>query len=80
EEGPSLSQRLGALAPPQRFNALLDHIRRHTATILALPGLEAIDAHRGFMEQGLDSLTAVELRNRLSTSTGLTLPATTVFD
>nr|AEH42474.1 polyketide synthase [Streptomyces chartreusis NRRL 3882] len=80
EEGPSLSQRLGALAPPQRFNALLDHIRRHTATILALPGLEAIDAHRGFMEQGLDSLTALELRNRLSTSTGLTLPATTVFD
>ncbi|SOR83525.1 Erythronolide synthase, modules 3 and 4 [Streptomyces chartreusis NRRL 3882] len=80
EQGPQLAQQLGPLPPAQRFNALLDHIRRHTATILALPGLEAIDAHRGFMEQGLDSLTAVELRNRLSTSTGLTLPATTVFD
>ncbi|WP_425315014.1 phosphopantetheine-binding protein [Streptomyces viridochromogenes] len=68
------------MPPAQRFNVLLDHIRRHTATILALPGLDAVDAHRGFTEQGLDSLTALELRNRLATSTGLTLPATTVFD
>ncbi|WP_345666431.1 beta-ketoacyl reductase, partial [Streptomyces venetus] len=80
EEGPSPAQQLGVLAPAQRFNVLLDHIRRHTATILALPGLDAVDAHRGFTEQGLDSLTALELRNRLATSTGLTLPATTVFD
>ncbi|WP_345666432.1 beta-ketoacyl reductase, partial [Streptomyces venetus] len=80
EQGPQLAQQLGSLPPAQRFNVLLDHIRRHIATILALPGVDAVDAHLGFMEQGLDSLTAVELRNRLATSTGLTLPATTVFD
>jgi acyl carrier protein len=80
EQGPQLAQQLNPLPPAQQFTLLLDHIRQHVATILALPSPDGIDAQRGFLEQGLDSLTAVELRNRLTTTTGLRLPATTIFD
>ena len=48
--------------------------------MLGLPGPDSTDASRSFRESGFDSLTAVELRNRLATATSLHLPATVVFD
>ncbi|GAB3844863.1 hypothetical protein GCM10027610_060050 [Dactylosporangium cerinum] len=75
-----LGQRLAGLAGPARDRLVLDLVRAEIAAVLAHGDPSAIDVERGFLEMGFDSLTAVELRNRLATATGLRLPATTLFD
>ncbi|WP_328891777.1 type I polyketide synthase [Streptomyces sp. NBC_00316] len=74
------ADRFGALAGPARKRALLDLVRREAAVVLAYPGPELVDVEAGFLGMGFDSLSAVELRNRLSKETGLRLPATVLFD
>jgi acyl carrier protein len=59
---------------------LIALIQRHAATILGHSGPTTIDPNQPFKDHGFDSLTAVELRNRLNTATGLHLPTTTIFD
>jgi NADPH:quinone reductase-like Zn-dependent oxidoreductase/NADP-dependent 3-hydroxy acid dehydrogenase YdfG len=76
----SLAVQLAGQNAAQRHHTLLTLVRGHTAAVLAQPSGDTVDPHRGFLDQGLDSLTAVELRNRLSTATTLRLPPTTVFD
>ncbi|WIY01905.1 SDR family NAD(P)-dependent oxidoreductase [Amycolatopsis mongoliensis] len=76
----SFAGKLIGLPPAEQERVVLDHVRDAIARVLGHAGAEEIDANRPFKEIGFDSLTAVELRNRLRAATGLKLPATLVFD
>ncbi|MFZ1176458.1 MAG: type I polyketide synthase, partial [Mycobacterium sp.] len=76
----SLVARLQGLSAEQRHSELVDLVCRNAATVLGRPNAGDINAGSVFQDLGFDSLTAVELRNRLKTATGLTLSPTLIFD
>jgi polyketide synthase 7 len=75
-----LTARLQGLTAEQRHRELVELVCNNSATVLGRSSTADIEADRAFQDLGFDSLTAVELRNRLKTATGLTLSPTLIFD
>ncbi|MET0237184.1 MAG: acyltransferase domain-containing protein, partial [Kibdelosporangium sp.] len=78
ESPAALRDRLSEAAQPER--ELLRLVREHAAFVLGHDDAEAVEIDREFLELGLSSLAAVELRDRLAKTTGLELSASLVFD
>jgi polyketide synthase 12 len=76
----TLSARLATQTPRQRLDTLTAMVTATAAAVLAHPDPDALDPELPFKDLGIDSLTALELRNTLNQHTGLTLPATLALD
>ncbi|MEE1781632.1 beta-ketoacyl synthase N-terminal-like domain-containing protein, partial [Streptomyces sp. SP17BM10] len=71
---------LAPLTPAERARRLLRLVRVSAAVVLGRPGPEAVQAGETFRNQGIESITAVELRDLLREATGLRLPSTVVYE
>ncbi|MET9432579.1 thioester reductase domain-containing protein [Streptomyces sp. NPDC006551] len=75
-----LPERLAGLSPSRRRDVVADFLHREVALVLGHSAPGAIEEHQRFSDSGFDSLTSVELRNRLAEATGLKLPPSLVFE
>ncbi|MFL5912380.1 MAG: SDR family NAD(P)-dependent oxidoreductase, partial [Gaiellaceae bacterium] len=76
----SLARRLAEAPESERDAIVLDLVRDHVRRVLGHGADDAIEPERAFKDLGFDSLSALELSNRLTEDTGLKLPKTLIFD
>ena len=76
----TLRMALDGATEEQRHDLLIDLVYEHVAAVLGFSSAESVDRDRSLKELGFDSLTAVQLRNRLANAIGLRIPVTVVFD
>ncbi|RAY12757.1 hypothetical protein DPM19_24530, partial [Actinomadura craniellae] len=76
----TLIHQLTRMTTTEQHQTLLELVQTHAAVVLGHRNSHAIDIDRAFKELGFDSLTSVELRNRLNAATGLKLTPTAIFD
>jgi pimaricinolide synthase PimS2 len=75
-----LARRLAGRAPTERDGILTELVQAEAALVLGHGSPDGVVLELGFIEQGFDSLTAIELRNRLAAVTGLRLSGSMIFD
>jgi acyl carrier protein len=80
EQPRDLKRRLEAAPRNQRHDMLVAYLNDHAIKAMTLESVRSIDVRRPLAELGMDSLTAVELRNTLATAVGRALPASLLFD
>jgi acyl carrier protein len=78
--GAAPALRLDGLGPAERREAVLDLVTTQASAVLGFDHQDELDPARAFRDLGVDSLTAVDLRDALARATGLSLPTTLVFD
>ena len=76
----ALLSRLDGASPDEKRSLVAHHVRAQIAGVLGLEDEDDIPLQKGFFDLGMDSLTAVELRNKLQATFGCTLPPTLAFD
>ena len=76
----AIAKRLHGLAPDQRHKYLLELVRTHIAAVLGHGSADEVSPEMDFLSTGLDSIGAIELRNRLRNATGVPVPAAALFD
>lgn len=72
--------RLAGRSADEQLAAAIEVVCEHAAAVLGRDGATGLDAGQAFADSGFNSLSAVELRNRLTAVTAVTLPATAIFD
>jgi acyl carrier protein len=78
--GGELASKLVGVPEAKREAVILEFVTGHVAAVLGHSSIQVVDPQRPFRELGFDSLSAIELRNRLAVAAGVSLPSTLVFD